>query len=219
MKISFLMIRMVTLASICSLLSACLGGSIAQQIAQSIVTTVADKSIARAMDVDEDQVTSNRKSNLADAPKPTLPKIAVAPNTPAKMPDVDRYTRAFMTSGFETIQAIAEPLPENVINESSFEIMQSKPLVRVELFNLLIGDEKTAVFERARYIGAPDLPRMREWPYWQVATGVVINDNQKDRKLITFLIPPEFGKMPSGSLAMVEIAGPGELNFARYKGN
>ena len=131
MKISFLMIRMVTLASICSLLSACLGGSIAQQIAQSIVTTVADKYIARAMDVDEDQVTSNRKSNLADAPKPTLPKIAVAPNTPAKMPDVDRYTRAFMTSGFETIQAIAEPLPENVINESSFEIMQSKPVVRI----------------------------------------------------------------------------------------
>jgi hypothetical protein len=219
MKTPILMIRLVTLASLCGLLSACLGGTVAQQIARSIVTNVADKSVARALDVDEDQITSNRKPNIAEAPKPPVQKLAIAPNTPAKMPDVDRYTRAFMTSGFETIKAIPEPLPENLNIETDIEIIKSKPLVRVELFNLLIGDEKTAVFERARYIGAPDLPRMREWPYWQVATGVVLNSNQKDRKLITFLIPPEFGKMPSGSLAMVELAGPGELNFARYKAN
>ena len=40
---------------------------------------------------------------------------------------------------------------------------------------------------------------------------------EKDKKMITFLIPPEFGKLPSGTLAVVELAGPGDLNIARYK--
>jgi hypothetical protein len=35
--------------------------------------------------------------------------------------------------------------------------------------------------------------------------------------VITFLIPPEFGKLPSGAMTMVELASPGELNIARYE--
>ncbi len=36
---------------------------------------------------------------------------------------------------------------------------------------------------------------------------------------VTFLIPPEFGKLPSSALAVVELASPGDLNIARYKLN
>jgi len=85
--------------------------------------------------------------------------------------------------------------------------------VRVELFNLLIGDEKNAIYENARLIGASNLPQKREWQSWNVATGVVENS----KNIITFLIPPEFGKLPSGAVAIVELAGPGDLNVARYK--
>lgn len=40
-----------------------------------------------------------------------------------------------------------------------------------------------------------------------------------NKKLITFLIPPEFGKMPSGAKVTVEIATLGELNMLRYAYN
>ena len=117
--------------------------------------------------------------------------------------------------------------------------MKGNQLVRVELFNLLIGEEKNAVFENARMMGATSLPQKREWQNWGVATGAIQGVElvdvlqkgavqkeavqkeavQKNKKLITFLIPPEFGKMPSGTVAVVELANPGELNMARYKAN
>jgi hypothetical protein len=87
--------------------------------------------------------------------------------------------------------------------------------VRVELFNLLIGDEKNAVYEQARLMGSTSLPQKREWALWRVGTGAI----QENKKTITFLIPPQFGKLPSGAITMVELASPGELNVARYKAN
>ena len=99
--------------------------------------------------------------------------------------------------------------------ETRVAITEGNQLVRVELFNLLIGEEKNAIYEKARLLGATSLPQKREWQRWSVGTGL----SQSDKKVITFLIPPEFGKLPSGSIAMVELASPGELNVARYKGN
>ena len=52
--------RYIGIFAACSLLSACLGGTVAQQIVRSIATSMADKAMARALDVDEDQATSNR---------------------------------------------------------------------------------------------------------------------------------------------------------------
>ncbi|PPD15197.1 MAG: hypothetical protein CTY27_05815, partial [Methylotenera sp.] len=85
-------------------------------------------------------------------------------------------------------------------------------------------------------LGATSLPKPREWKLWQVATGKIkaeanhskvkhseVNQSEatlkQNQQLITFLIPPEFGKLPSGSLTLVEIANAGELNIARYKVN
>jgi len=178
-----------------SLLSACVGGPIVQQIASSIATKVADNAIANAMDVQEGP--SNRKQDIGPR-KDTVP---------------DDTWMMMATAGFQPVDPNAQPTLEILPEEPPVAVFQSHHLVRVQLFNLLIGEEKTAVFEKARSIGALNLPNQREWSRWHVATGMT----EKDKKMITFLIPPEFGKLPSGTLAVVELAGPGDLNIARYK--
>ena len=185
--------RYIALIAACFLLSACLGGSIASQIVSTIATRVADKAVAHAMDVEDGP--SNRKQESVNAPP-------------------DKYTIAFVNAAFEEVKPIAEPLPSEAVEiEKPVQVLQGSQLVRVELFNLLIGEEKNAIYENARLIGASNLPQKREWQSWNVATGVVENS----KNIITFLIPPEFGKLPSGAVAIVELAGPGDLNVARYK--
>ncbi len=175
-------------------LSGCVGGPIAMQIASSIATRIADHAVANALDVQDGP--SNRKVERKDT-------------------EPDDVWMAMATSGFRTVDPNAEPLPEVLPEDEQIQILQTNSLVRVELFNLLIGDEKIAVFEKARAVGALNLPDRKEWPRWNVATGMT----EKDKKLITFLLPPEFGKLPSGALAVVELASPGDLNIARYKLN
>jgi hypothetical protein len=232
----------VLLAAI--LLSGCLGGTVAQQIVRSIATSVADKAMARAMDVDEDQTYSNRKpddKNTQQAvtsaaqssalPQPYKPAASQAQTKQAlaaqnlknynqtqraiQAAQYDPYRIAIANTAFEELKPIVETLPEEGVAEveTRVNIVQGNQLVRVELFNLLIGDEKNAVYEQARLMGSTSLPQKREWPLWRVGTGAI----QPDKKQITFLIPPEFGKLPSGAIALVEMAGAGELNIARYK--
>jgi hypothetical protein len=212
--------------SIACLLSGCLGGTIAQQIARSVATSVVDKTMARAMDVDEDQAQSNRdpfnvvRHEELAAPRATLPGAnsqSVAP--PAAKPtitEVDDVTYAMATFSFKPLEPIAEPLPEETAEvETRVNIVQGNQLVRVELFNTLIGEEKNAVYESARLIGSTSLPPKREWQNWQVGVGAI----EHSKKVVIFLIPPEFGKLPSGTMTVVELAGSGELNIARYEHN
>jgi hypothetical protein len=194
---SLITFRYITLFAAFCLLSGCFGGTIAQQIVRSIATTVADKAVGSAIEAQEKRDREPKNIVLKD----TAP---------------DDYWVAMATSGFKEVKPIAEPLPEQTEEiETPIQMAQGSQLVRVELFNLLIGDEKNAVYEKARLMGATSLPQKREWQNWGVGTGVV----QKDKKVITFLIPPEFGKLPSGTVAVVELANPGELNVARYKAN
>ena len=200
------------------LLTACLGGTVAQQIVRSIATSVADNAVATALDVQEIEPTNqfDRK-----------PKGIVLKDTPP-----DPYQIAFANARFEQVKPIAEPLPEQLTEiETPVAVAISSQLVRVELFNLLIGAEKDAVYAKAQLMGATALPKPREWKMWQVATGMITTEQTaknsaqnkskivQNQQLITFLIPPEFGKLPSGSVTMVELATLGELNIARYKAN
>jgi hypothetical protein len=228
-------------AAIC-LLSGCLGGTIAQQIARSIATSVADKTMARAMDVDENEdysesqyasalnkSTQNSAMQRSALQGTTVQNVALQNSTlqnaakqktQAQNTEPNDYWYALATSGFEPVKPITEPLPENVEEvETHIAIIEGNQLVRVELFNLLIGDEKNAVYEKARIMGATSLPQKREWQNWGVGTGAIKSNTEKEKKVITFLIPPELGKLPSGAVAVVELANPGELNMARYKGN
>ncbi len=200
------------------LLTACLGGTIAQQIVRSIATSVADNAVATALDVQEIEPINqfDRK-----------PKSFILKDTAP-----DPYQIAFANARFEQVKPIAEPLPEQLTEiETPVAVAISSQLVRVELFNLLIGAEKDAVYAKAQLMGATALPKPREWKMWQVATGMITTEQTaknsaqnkskvvQNQQLITFLIPPEFGKLPSGSVTMVELATLGELNIARYKAN
>lgn len=213
------LLKHLALLALSCVLSACLGGSVAQQIARSVATSVADNAVANAMDVQE----IDTPDKFSRKPKSIILKDTVP----------DPYRIAFANARFEAVKPIAEPLPEQITEtETPVAVAISSQLVRVELFNLLIGDEKAAIYEKAQLMGATSLPKPREWRLWQVATGKISPNTsqsepphaiaQSDTKqahaqMITFLIPPEFGKLPSGSVALVELASAGELNIARYK--
>ncbi len=179
------------------LLSGCLGGTLAQQIARSIATSIADKATANALDVNEDK--------------------AFKPQQNTKLEDrgPDARWMALATTRFNTAAPRPKLLTATVPKEVPIQILQANSLVRVQLYNLLIGEEKNIVFEKARALGSLNLPEKREWPSWHVATGVI----EKENTPITFLIPPVFGKLSSGTFTMVELANPGELNIARYLQN
>ena len=234
----FIIFRHITVISVIFLLSGCLGGGIAQQIVSTIATRIADKAIANALDVQDGP--SNRKPSNAysnnsyanntvthndaiinkDLSKKTTLKDTPQDSYHQDTYHQDPYQMAIMNMAFEPVKAIPEPIStQTEVTETRIAITEGNQLVRVELFNLLIGDEKNAVYEKARLLGATSLPQKREWQRWGVGTGAFMQDGQNDKKIITFLIPPEFGKLPSGSIAMVELASPGELNVARYKGN
>ena len=232
--------KYIGLLAACCLLSACLGGTIAQQIVRSIATSVADKAMARAMNVDEKEDYSDAQytaaANLSaennaiqksalqgPASQNATLKSSAKQISPLQDTPPDPYKVAFVNAAFEEVKPVTEPLPEQLAEvETPVQVVQGNQLVRVELFNLLIGEEKNAVYENARMMGATSLPQKREWQSWGVGTGAIQMKAEKDKidkKIITFLIPPEFGKLPSGTVAVVELASPGELNVARYKAN
>lgn len=160
---------------------------------------------------------------------PQLPKaasietLAARSRTPSQ-DEIDEFNEryVFATSGFRPVETTSEEQADTQNTRAAAQqlkipeiIAESRLLVRVEVLNLLVGDEKQSVYEKARLLGALNLPQAREWPRWYVATGRIDNGN----KLITFLIPPDVGKPKSGAKAVVELAGTGDLNIARYQEN
>lgn len=194
------------------LLSGCLGGTIAQQIARSILMHGADKATEAAIDAHD------RNEKIA------------AQNTSLKDRELDEYQIAFLRSGFETIQPQVEVLPQvETQAETPIQIMQTSKLVSVEVWNLLIGDEKQHLLERERLQGSTLIPPKEEWSQWQIAVGATAEGTQasgqsnipssKQAQAITFLVPPDIGKIHSGGKVLVEVSSAGELNIARYSLN
>lgn len=188
-------------------LCGCLGGTIAQQLARSMMMQGADKVTSNVLDAKE-------KSDKLNAQ-----------NMPLKDTPPDPYQLAFINSAFETITPEVEPLPQtSTMEEEPVNIIQETPLVQVEVWNLLVGDEKMRILEKARLKGDTEIPPKKEWQQWQVAVGAtdgVLPNGKPDKaiKEITFLVPPGIGKMHSGTKALVELSSVGELNVARYTSN
>ncbi|HSI38479.1 MAG TPA: hypothetical protein VK946_05360 [Methylotenera sp.] len=191
-------VKWLAIGLVSSALCACMGGTVAQQLVRSILMHGADKVTTAAIEASE------RNDKLA------------AQKMPLKDTPPDEYKLAFINSGFEKVTLQVEPLPEaKVEEEKSIEVMQETPLVQVEVWNLLIGDEKQRILEKARLQGSISVPPQNEWQRWQVATGESVGNQQT----ITFLIPPEIGKLHSGAIALVELSSTGELSVARYATN
>jgi hypothetical protein len=192
-------LKWLTLALVTSALCGCLGGSIAQQIARSILMNGADKVTAAAIDEHE------RKEKLA------------AQQLPLKDTVPSDYQIAFLNSGFEKITPQIEPLPERLLDDDKpIQRMQESKLVQVEVWSLLIGDEKQNILEKARIQGSISIPPKSDWQQWHIAIGATESTKSKSEQTITFLIPPEIGKMHSGAKALVELSSAGDLSVARY---
>lgn len=178
-------------------LGGCMGGPIAQQIATSLIMRAADKAVSNSIE-------NNLRAEEEARQKMPLPDT---------MPD--EYWAAFLTSGFAEVTPIEEPLPVKPVVQKTTSPQISR-LVRVELWNLMLGEEKRSVLEKARLMGATTIPPKNEWPNWKVATGAITNEGNEP---LIFLIPPEFGKVSSGQHAVVEMTSMGELHVARYPVN
>jgi hypothetical protein len=183
-----------------AMLAGCAGGPIAQQIASSIATRVADKMVGDAVDA---QLKREREPRHIDIM-----------NT-----EPDPYLAKFLTMQFpdpEPAQVVIEPLPEYVEIENGNSSITSGRLVSVEVLSLVMGQEKLNVFERSMQNGSKLLPAPMEWRDWQLAAGSVMGHSEKQ---LYFLVPPELGKVHSGDLAIVEIANVGGLHIARHRAN
>jgi hypothetical protein len=195
--------KWLTLGFLASALCGCLGGSIAQQIGQAILLHGADKATAAALDANE------AKQKLAEQ------KMSLKNTTP------DKFDIAFVNSGFQEVTAQVEPLPQTPLDEEkSMQLMQETKLVQVEVWSLLIGEEKQHILEDAKKQGSTELPPEIEWQQSQVAVGATSNSTKaNEQEVITFLIPAEMGKLHSGSKALVEMPNAGKLSVARYTVN
>lgn len=189
-------------------LCGCFGGTVAQQLARSIFMHGADRVTASALEAKE-------KSDKLEAQK-----------MPLKDTPPDPYKLAFINSAFETITPQVEPLPavEAADEEKPIQLIQETKLVQVEVWSLLAGDEKNRILEKARLKGSTAIPPKNEWQQWQIAVGAEtilspVKNGNKQSEEITFLVPPEIGKMRSGTKAVVELSSVGELNIARYAAN
>lgn len=193
-------------------LCGCLGGTVAQQLVRTMMMQGADKATAAVIDIQE------KNEQLA------------AQKMPLKDTPPDPYKQAFVSAAFETIPVKIEPLPTTPLDEeASLQTLQETKLVQVEVWSLLVGDEKQNILEKASMLGAVILPPKAEWHQWQVAIGAADNNptngrQTSNRKMsskqpITFLIPPEMGKIHSGEKAVVELSNAGDLSVARYAVN
>ena len=195
----------VIAAGISMMLNGCMGAPLAQQLLTSAVMHGTDNIIENAYDAQTRDLINNRK--LQDAPP-------------------DPYWSSFVTAGFEKITPIAGPLPAEPVSaepllsaQETSEVPATKPevqiapLVRVEVWNMLIGKEKFSVLERAYTRGNVELPPKQDWERVHVATGAVDGDEAQP---IIFLVPPHLGKLQSGQETIVELSHAGDLNIARY---
>ena len=195
--------RWLALVLLATALCSCVGAPIAQQIVQSILLHGADKATAAALDANEEKQ-----------------KIA-AQNMPLKNTTPDKYDIAFINAGFQEIKPQIEPLPPQapLEEEKPVQLMQEFKLVQVEVWSLLIGDEKQHILEAAKKQGSTELPPESEWQKSQIAIGATSGTKLNKQEVITFLIPVELGKLHSGSKALVELSTAGQLSVARYAVN
>jgi hypothetical protein len=215
-------------------LSGCIGGPIAQQLVTSLITRGVDTIANNAYDAQQRdaKLAAERSHVLKDTvPDPyyfafatagfetITPVIEPLPNTSTVAPDKALGVATSIMANAGPASPITDKPHSQTSNvaaginplDSSSNTARITRLVRVEIWNLVVGDEKSQILEKARLLGEP-LPSKDKWHNWRVATGVAENT----KKPITFLIPPDLGSIHSGGSAIVEITAADHLYIARY---
>lgn len=178
-------------------LAGCMGGTLGQQLARSLVIQGADKVTELAVD-----------AQLTEAAKPRQYSL--------KGTEPDPYLAAFLLAQIPEIkpEIIVEPLPDSSVPVPEQQGIRSSRLVKVEVWNLIVGREKHTMLQRSLSRGSAVLPAPVEWSEWQLAAGGLENHQSTP---LYFLLPPHFGRVKSGDKAIIEIAGAGGLHVARHR--
>lgn len=167
-----------------AVVSGCMGGSIARQIASSIAMQVADKAVGHVLD--EPPVEEQGKTN----------QLLISSG-------LDPYQEAFLRAELVTPPAMPQeppPLPKPDPAESAVPFVTR--LATVEVWGLVIGDEKRSMLENIRDLGITALPPEEAWDQWQLAEGGIPGESGRP---LLILVPPELGKMRSGDHAVIEL--------------
>lgn len=172
-----------------------MGAPLAQQLLTSVVMNGADNIMNNAYEAQQREAINHRV--LKDSPP-------------------DDYWATFVSAGFQSVPPSAESMPAADVVESKPNpaiMIEASPFVRVEVWNMLIGEEKLSVLEKAYAAGSMNLPPKKDWGQLHIATGAL--EGQEGRPIV-FLVPAEIGKLTSGQQTIVQLAKPGDLNIARY---
>lgn len=176
--------RFAAVLFVAALLSGCVGGSIARQVASSIAMRVADKALDKALE--EPKVEEKGQTN----------RLLVRSG-------LDPYQEAFVRAQLITPPARPEqpalPPPPDPAESAVPTVTR---LATVEVWSLVVGEEKRSMLESMRELGIATLPPEHTWEQWQLAEGGMAE--LSDRPLL-ILVPPELGKMRSGDHAVIEV--------------
>lgn len=224
-----LLIPALTFVAPAIALSGCLGGPIVQQLASSLLTRSMDRITNNAYKAKQrdEKLAAERSNVLKDTPPDPYYFAFATAGFENITPVIERIPTSSNTTPDKKIGVAtsiapnaASSNPNNTITSSisppvaNPEAAHVTRLVHVEIWNLVIGEEKNEILERARLLGEP-LPPKAEWASWKVATGA----GENDKKPITFLIPPDLGSINSGDHAVVEVTEADRLYVARYAAN
>ena len=151
----------------------------------------------------------------------------------------DKYLSAFLFSGFEETPPNTPDInkPETAPTpavESEPSAIEASHLVSVEVWSIILGEEKISLLAKAQNLGATQLPPPNEWHEWKMAIGSLEGpgfdrkgldrdeletrrNNESDaKKTILFIAPPDFAKFKNGDHVIVEILNSGGVHIARY---
>lgn len=168
--------------------------------------------------------------------KPSTPEeraAAIQASNIAKIKQ-DKYLSAFLFSGFEQAPEKAQKTNKPEVSptptvETETATIESSHLVSVEVWSIILGEEKISLLAKAQRLGATQLPSPSDWPQWKMAIGSLdrlesdqngvknaktIEDDAK--KTILFIAPPDFAKFKNGDHVIVEISISGGVHIARY---
>lgn len=185
--------RVFAAFAIAGSLQGCMGGPIARQIASSLAMQVAD----------------NVAGHILDKPQPARQSQT---NRLLVNNNLDPYQEAFLRAELRVPPmppALPAPTPKPEPGADASPVVSR--LETVEIWGLIIGEEKREMLTSMRELGMSITPAESEWEHWQLAEGGAA-EQQEGRLLI--LIPPYLGKMRSGDHAVIEIAN-GGLHIAR----
>jgi len=178
---------LIALSVFAGLLTGCMGGPIARQVAQSLAMQVADNAVGRAIE--------------QSAPTPQQHKTNQLLMSQAQ--GLDPYQTAFLRPQLRTPpQPLNPDLPKAPAADPalSAEAVVTR-LTTLEIWGIVIGPEKHAMLESIRDLGIAKLPPEQQWDQWQLAEG---GTTGTERPML-ILVPPDIGRMQSGDFAVVEI--------------